>query len=115
MLGALLARFFLGGLLVSLFSVVGGLFKPKTFAGIFGAAPSVALATLILASAKKGPRYLAAEGEAMLLGGVAFIIYSFILFLVVRRFHLPAWLEAGLAWSAWLAVAFGLWALCRTA
>jgi hypothetical protein len=30
---------------------------------------------------------------------------------VVRRFRLPAWLEAGLAWSAWLGVAFALWAL----
>jgi len=31
---------------VSAFAVIGDLFKPKSFGGLFGAAPSVALATL---------------------------------------------------------------------
>ena len=39
-------RFFIGGLIVSVFSLISDLLKPKTFAGLFGAAPSVALATL---------------------------------------------------------------------
>ena len=41
----LLVRFVIGGLAVSSFAVVGDIFKPKSFAGLFGAAPSVALAT----------------------------------------------------------------------
>jgi len=39
-------RFIVGGLLVSFFAVIGDGLKPKSFAGLFGAAPSVALATL---------------------------------------------------------------------
>jgi hypothetical protein len=41
-------RFLLDGVIVSLFAVLGDLFRPKSFAGLFGAAPSVALATLAL-------------------------------------------------------------------
>jgi Protein of unknown function (DUF3147) len=38
-------RFVAGGLIVSLFAVLGDVLRPKSFAGLFGAAPSVALAT----------------------------------------------------------------------
>jgi hypothetical protein len=37
---------FVGGVVVSLFAILGDTLKPKSFAGLFGAAPSVALATL---------------------------------------------------------------------
>ena len=50
----LVFRFFLGGLLVSAFAVLGDLLRPKSFAGVFGAAPSVALATLALAVLSHG-------------------------------------------------------------
>jgi hypothetical protein len=39
-------RFLLGGVVVSAFSMLGDMLRPKSFAGLFGAAPSVALATL---------------------------------------------------------------------
>jgi hypothetical protein len=39
-------RFFIGGVVVSAFAVIGDVLRPKSFAGLFGAAPSVALATL---------------------------------------------------------------------
>jgi hypothetical protein len=35
-------RFLAGGLLVSMFAVVGDIVRPKSFAGLFEAAPSVA-------------------------------------------------------------------------
>src|SRR5690348_3957240 len=41
-------RFMVGGLFVSAFAVLGDVLKPKSFAGLFGASPSVALATLTL-------------------------------------------------------------------
>ena len=41
-----LFRFLMGGMIVSLFASLGDVLKPKSFAGLFGAAPSVALATL---------------------------------------------------------------------
>lgn len=40
-----IVRFLVGGLVVSSFAVLGEIFRPKSFAGIFGAAPSIALAT----------------------------------------------------------------------
>lgn len=44
----------IGGLLVSLFAIVGEVRRSKSFAGLFGAAPSVALATLTLAFSEHG-------------------------------------------------------------
>ena len=41
-------RFILGGLIVSLFALIGDVLRPRSFAGLFGAAPLVALATLAL-------------------------------------------------------------------
>ena len=49
----ILLRFLIGGAVVSAFALLGDLFKPKSFAGLFGAAPSVALATLGLTVAKR--------------------------------------------------------------
>ena len=43
------ARFLIGGLAVSVFALLGDMLRPKTFAGLFGAAPFVALATLGIA------------------------------------------------------------------
>jgi hypothetical protein len=47
-------RFLLGGTIVAVFALTGDLLKPKGFAGLFGAAPAVALATLGLPSRPKG-------------------------------------------------------------
>ena len=44
----ILLRFIIGGTVVSSFAIVGDIFKPKSSAGLFGAAPSVALANLIV-------------------------------------------------------------------
>src|SRR5437763_12534207 len=68
MLSELAVRFLLGGAVVSAFSVVAEMWEPKTFAGIFGAAPSVALASLALAFHKHGGAYVAIEGRSMVIG-----------------------------------------------
>ena len=44
-------RFIVGGAIVSAFATLGDMLKPKSFAGLLGAAPSVALATLPPSSA----------------------------------------------------------------
>ena len=49
-----LIRFFAGAFLVSLFSCLGDVLRPKTFAGLFGAAPSIAIATLLITYVTKG-------------------------------------------------------------
>lgn len=56
----IIVRFLIGGLIVFAFSLVSDLFKPKTFAGLFGAAPSVALATLAPTVMKEGKKQYAA-------------------------------------------------------
>jgi hypothetical protein len=38
----LILRFLIGGTVVSLFAVLGDVFRPKSFAGLFDCAPSVA-------------------------------------------------------------------------
>ena len=50
----LVIRFLVGGLVVSLFAVLGEVFRPKSFAGLFGAAPSIALATIGITIAHHG-------------------------------------------------------------
>jgi hypothetical protein len=61
---------------VSLFVSIGDLLKAKSFAGIFGAAPSVALATLALTIADKGKLYAADELRATCCGAAALFIYA---------------------------------------
>jgi len=103
-----LARFLVGGLAVSAFAVLGDLLRPKGFAGLFGAAPSVALATLGIALLWHGANYAFTQGQAMMLGAVALCIYSIVVCRLLMRRHwnaLPATIAALLVW---LAVAVGL-------
>ena len=72
----LVFRFVVGGLVVSLFAVIGDVLKPKSFAGLFGATPSVALATLALTIATDGKTYAALEARSMIVGGCAFFVYT---------------------------------------
>ncbi len=72
----ILIRFLIGGIAVSVFAVLGDLFKPKSFAGLFGAAPSVALATLGLTVAGDGRHYAATEANSVIAGAIAFFVYA---------------------------------------
>ena len=106
-------RFVLGGFIVSVFAVIGEILTPKTFAGLFGAAPSVALATLGLTFATQGGSVVATECHTMMAGAVGFIAYSSACAAVVRHGGMPVWLGAGLCWAVWFLVSFSLWALVR--
>src|ERR1700751_4407678 len=100
-----LIRFLAGGVLVSLFAIVGDVLRPKSFAGLFGAAPSVALATLTLAFWKHGGGYVATEGRSMILGAVALMIYSFLICQLLMRVHCSALIATVTATATWLVVA----------
>jgi hypothetical protein len=106
----LLVRFVLGGLLVSAFAVLGDLFRPKTFAGLFGAAPSVALVSFGLAFIAKGGSVAAIDGRSMVLGAVALAAYALLVgrLLLGGSQHTLLVTTSGLA--VWFGVAFGLWA-----
>jgi Protein of unknown function (DUF3147) len=110
-MGELLIRFLLGGVVVSFFAAVAEMCEPKTLAGIFGAAPSVALATLSMAFLAKGGEYVALEGRSMIIGAIALALYSVSCVTAAKRSELPVWLGAAASWIIWFAAAFGLWHL----
>src|SRR5207248_563936 len=93
----ILLRFLIGGAVVSAFALLGDLFKPKSFAGLFGAAPSVALATLGLAVATEGGRYAAIEARSMVVGALAFFVYASCVSWLIIRYKWKRRLEP----SAW--------------
>ena len=66
----MLTRMVVGGLVVSAFALLGDLLKPKSFAGLFAAAPSVALATMVLTVLEDGKKFVSMEARSMLVGAV---------------------------------------------
>jgi len=98
----IVARFILGGIFVSLFAILGESFKPKSFAGIFGAAPSLALAGFVLVLLKYGPMHAAIEAHSMIFGSLALLIYSLTCSLVLAKTHLSPYLIAGFLYFEWL-------------
>ena len=109
----ILLRFLIGGVVVGAFAMLGDMLRPKSFAGLFGAAPSVALATLGLTIVHDGRAYASIEARSMIAGAVAFFIYSWCVSRALIRYKrsvvsttvllLPAWFACALAiWSVWL-------------
>lgn len=104
-------RFLIGGAVVSFFAVAGDVLRPKSFAGLFSAAPSVALATLGLAIHKEGRAYAAHEAACMMIGAAAFCVYAAGASWWLRRAQTSAHVVTLSLLPAWLAVALGIWAL----
>jgi len=105
----ILIRFVIGGLVVSLFSLISDLLKPKSFAGLFGAAPSVALASLGLASLTEGKEIAATEARSMILGAAALLAYAAMLSYLLLRFRVGAFRVALPGLLLWVGMAVGLW------
>jgi hypothetical protein len=104
-----LIRFLVGGVVVSLFAGLGEVLRPKSFAGLFGAAPSIALATLGLTIHQSGKAYATLELHSMILGAIGFFAYASAVGWLLRR-HKPSALLATLTLlPIWFAVSFGLW------
>ena len=104
----MLLRAVLGGIIVSSFAILGDVLKPKSFAGLFGAAPSVALATLALAIHKHGADYASIEGESMLLGAIAFFLYASLASRLMMRQKWAALPVTAFALVLWLGAALGM-------
>src|SRR4051812_29583879 len=101
-------RFLVGGAVVSAFAMLGDLLRPKSFAGLFGAAPSVALATLGIAVYQHGADYAASQTQAMIAGAIALAIYSVVVCHLLVRAKLRAVTATLVSLVVWLIVAFGL-------
>jgi uncharacterized membrane protein (GlpM family) len=105
----LVFRFIIGGLLVSIFAVMGDGLKPKSFAGLFGAAPSVALATLGLTILVDGKDYAALEARSMIPGACAFLGYSWLCTRVLAKGRTRAITVTVSGLILWLAGAIAGW------
>lgn len=105
----ILLRVIVGGVVVSAFATIADMLKPKSFAGLFGAAPSVALASVILAVREHGASYTSIEARFMILGAAAFFIYASVASRLMFHRKWPALPVTGLALLLWLGTALGLW------
>jgi len=101
-------RFIVGGLAVSTFAALGDTLQPKSFAGLFGAAPSIALATLLITLSQKGAPFAAVEGRSMIAGAFALAAYSWTVCVLLKRFMMSSWAATMLAFVVWFTVAFGI-------
>ena len=101
-------RFLIGGVAVSAFALLGDILRPKSLAGLFGAAPSVALATLGISLIQHGSSYAATQGRAMVWGAIALLVYSILVCQLLMRRHWNALPATIVALAARLFIALGL-------
>ena len=104
-----LIRFLIGGAAVSGFALLGDITRPKSFAGIFGAAPSVALATLALTLRSEGAPYTATEARSMIVGAIATGAYAWACRQVMWKASISVRLITFAGLLGWLAVALLGW------
>ncbi len=105
----ILLRVVVGGIVVSAFALIGEILKPKSFAGLFGAAPSVALATLGLTVMRDGKNFASLEARSMICGAIAFVAYACVVSRFLLRRQWPALVTTSAALVVWFSFAFGLW------
>ena len=111
-IGEPLARFLIGGVIVSFFAVLAEMFRPKSFAGIF-AAPSIALATIGITIAGHGKAYAAIESRSMIFGAIAFLLYAACVSWMLTRYKLRARAATVVLMPVWFAASFALGLVSR--
>lgn len=92
-----------GGLLVLAFALLSEGLDPKRFAGLFSAAPSVAIAGLSITLLDRGSTDARHDSLGMVVGAVAMVAYAAAVIPLLRRRR--ASVAATVALSAWLATA----------
>ena len=107
----LVLRFFIGGIVVSVFALISDVLRPRSFAGLFGAAPSIALATLGLTIVKDGPQYASIEARSMILGAIGFLVYAICVCRLLARSGRAALVATVALLPVWAGVSFSLWFL----
>lgn len=101
-----------GGALVVVFAMIGDALKPKAFAGLFGAAPSVATASLVVSGVAMGAAKDEKYATGMIAGAVGLVVYSAAAALAVK--HLGSVFGSVVAWIAWVVPAAAVyWAFLR--
>ena len=106
-ISSVLLKAVVGGLAVVAFSLVGHAGRPKRFAGLFSAAPSVAVASLAITAVGKGADATVPYAQGMVFGTAGMVAYCLVSLYLIQRLH--ALIGSILAWLAWLLVAGGLY------
>jgi hypothetical protein len=73
--------------LLEIFPTLGDVVKPESLGGVFAAAPTIALATLVLTMHKHGRMYVATETRSMVAGAIAFFVYACLVSFVLMRWR----------------------------
>jgi hypothetical protein len=93
-------RVLAGGALVVAFAMVSDMLKPKMFSGLFGAAPSVATASLLVSGLSTGAAKDVKYATGMIAGAVGLIAYALVAAFAVK--HLGSVAGSIVAWAAWV-------------
>ena len=101
-------RFLIGGAVVSFFAVLAEMVRPKSFAGLFSAAPSIALATIGITIARHGVDYAATESRTMLFGAAGFFCYASACSWLLVHKKIRALAATAALLPVWFCVSFGL-------
>jgi uncharacterized membrane protein (GlpM family) len=101
-------RFVVGGAVVSFFAVLSEMLRPKSFAGLFSAAPSIALATIGITIAHQGKAYAAIESRSMVLGAIGFFAYASACSWFLMHKKVPALTATSALLPLWFGVSIGL-------
>lgn len=101
-------RFVVGGAVVSFFAALAEMLRPKSFAGLFSAAPSIALATIGITIAHHGTDYAATESRSMILGAIGFFCYAGACSWILVRRKIPALVATTALLPIWFGVSLGL-------
>jgi len=95
-----------GGTLVVLFALLAEGLRPKRFAGLFSAAPAVALVGLTITLLDKGPHQAHESAAGMIAGGAGMVAYAVAAVSLLRRVRAARASAAGLlAWAGVSALA----------
>ena len=103
----LAVRVLAGSCLVVAFAMLSDTLKPKMFSGLFGGAPSVATASLLVSGLAMGPAKDEKYGTGMIAGAIGLVAYSLAAALAVK--HLGAVAGSIVAWIAWVVPAAALY------
>jgi hypothetical protein len=96
-----------GGLFVVAFSLVAEALEPKRFAGLFSAAPSIALANLVVVLVVRGRADGLANLSGMIVGAIAMAVVCLAGIWLVPR--LGSVKSSVVMCSGWAVVAFAGW------
>lgn len=102
-------RFLAGGALVCAFALVSEVWRPKRFAGIFSAAPSVLVAGLAVTLLTRGAAVAQLTAEGAIAGAVGMVGYCLLATPAIRRFK--ALRGSSVVLLVWLAVSLCAYAV----